>query len=75
VLVRSDLKGHGIGWALMRQLIDYAKAEGLAVIDGDVLSENVQMLGMCRQLGFDLRTDPQDFGLVHVTLPLHPKGS
>ena len=70
VLVRSDLKGQGIGWALMQHLIAYAKVEGLAVLEGEVLSENTQMLGMCRQLGFAVRSDPDDYGLCHVTLPL-----
>ena len=70
VLVRSDLKGHGIGWALMRHLISYAKCEGLSLIEGEVLSQNTQMLGMCRQLGFAVRVDPEDFSLCHVTLPL-----
>lgn len=72
VLVRSDLKGQGIGWALMQHLIAYAKAEGLSVIEGEVLSGNTKMLGMCRQLGFEVRYDPGDCGLCHVTLPLAP---
>ena len=70
VLVRSDLKGKGIGLALMKHLIAYAKAEGLSVIEGEVLSENAQMLDMCRQLGFVVRVDPDDYNLCHVTLPL-----
>jgi acetyltransferase len=70
VLTRSDLKGQGIGWALMQQLISYAKAEGLSVLEGDVLSENTQMLEMCRKLGFDIQSDPGDVSVCHVTLPL-----
>lgn len=70
VLVRSDLKGKGLGWALMQHLIAFARAEGLSVIDGEVLSENTQMLGMCRALGFQVRADPDDYSLCHVTLPL-----
>ena len=34
VIVRSDLKGPGIGWALMRHLIDYAEKEGLRGLIG-----------------------------------------
>src|SRR5882672_9074234 len=30
VLVRSALKGHGLGWLLMNRMIEYAQAEGLA---------------------------------------------
>jgi acetyltransferase len=73
VLVRSDLKGQGIGLALMQHLIDYAKAEGLSVIEGEVLTENVQMLSMCRRLGFAVHTDPADYSVAHVTLNLAPK--
>ena len=29
LLVRSDLKGQGLGWALLRHLVDYEKADGL----------------------------------------------
>jgi acetyltransferase len=70
VLVRSDLKGQGIGWQLMKHLVDYARSEGLTTLEGEVLSENTQMLEMCRQLGFRARTDPSDYGVQHVTLSL-----
>jgi acetyltransferase len=52
VLVRSRLKAHGIGWLLMRRMIDYAKAKGLRRVYGDVLTENTVMLQMCGELGF-----------------------
>ena len=29
ILIRSDLKGHGLGWLLMELIIEYARAEGL----------------------------------------------
>ena len=32
ILLRSDLKGMGLGWALMQLIIDYAKSEGLKTI-------------------------------------------
>src|SRR5262249_52778360 len=47
VLLRSDLKGRGLGWALMQLLIAYARAEGLKSISGEVLSDNTTMLTMC----------------------------
>jgi RimJ/RimL family protein N-acetyltransferase len=52
VLVRSRLKAHGIGWLLMRRMIDYAKAKGLRRVYGDVLAENAAMLLMCAEFGF-----------------------
>jgi acetyltransferase len=52
ILVRSRLKGHGLGWLLMRRVIDYAKEKGLRRVYGDVLIENTTMLQMCTELGF-----------------------
>ena len=37
ILLRSDLKGRGLGWTLMQMIIEYAKSEGLKAISGDVL--------------------------------------
>ena len=70
ILLRSDLKGRGLGWSLMQLIIEYAKAEGLKRISGQILQENTVMLKMCRELGFAIETDPQDRGLRDVTLTL-----
>ena len=60
VLVRSDFKGRGLGWQLMQLMIEYARAEGLETVEGQVLSSNATMLAMCRELGFRISFDPQD---------------
>ncbi len=70
VIVRSDLKGAGLGWRLMHHLIAYAKAEGLSKLTGMVLSENVTMLAMCRELGFDITSVPEDPTVREVVLDL-----
>ncbi|MBC7586654.1 MAG: GNAT family N-acetyltransferase, partial [Tardiphaga sp.] len=70
ILLRSDLKGRGLGWALMQLLIDYAKSEGLKRIYGDVLQDNTVMLAMCRELGFEVKTSAEEPSLCHVALPL-----
>ena len=70
IIVRSDLKGHGLGWALMQHLIAYARATGVGTIYGDVLLENTSMLAMCRDLGFTIRPDPESPELTRVTLPV-----
>lgn len=70
VLVRSDLKGRGLGTALMRHLIAYARAEGLAELHGAVLAENIGMLNLCREQGFESATAEGDPTLRIVTLPL-----
>ena len=70
VLVRSDLKGHGIGWKLMELMIRYARSENLKCIEGQVLQENTTMLDMCRQLGFQIADDPNDKTMKVVRLEL-----
>jgi acetyltransferase len=73
ILVRSGLKGMGLGWDLMQRIIEYATAQGLERIHGQVLSENVTMLQMCGELGFHIADDPDSPGVKEVTLQLQPR--
>jgi len=68
ILVRSRLKGHGLGWMLMRRVIDYAKEKGLRRVYGDVLVENTTMLQMCAELGFHVVEDVGDMSRVALDL-------
>jgi len=70
VLVRSDLKSHGLGWLLMQTIIEYARAEGIRMIEGQVLRENTTMLKMCRELGFEISSDPEEADVQIVRLKL-----
>lgn len=70
ILVRTDVKGRGLGWQLMDRLISYARTEGLSEIHGAVLSENGPMLKMCRELGFTVAPEPGEPTLRRVTLAL-----
>jgi acetyltransferase len=51
IIVRTDLKGHGLGHALMVEMLKLARAQGLRTVEGDVLRENTTMLHMARDLG------------------------
>jgi len=72
VIVRSALKGHGLGWLLMQRMIDYARALRLKTVHGQVLAENTTMLRMCGDLGFQISDDPHSKGIKVVTLNLTP---
>ncbi|MEQ9143389.1 MAG: bifunctional acetate--CoA ligase family protein/GNAT family N-acetyltransferase [Parvibaculaceae bacterium] len=74
VLVRSDAHGTGLGYALMRRLIEYARSQGVAELFGMVLRENTGMLDMCEELGFTRKIVPGEPGLVEVVLPLKTSG-
>jgi acetyltransferase len=70
ILVRSHLKGRGLGWLLMKHMIAYARQKGLQIVHGQVLDENASMLQMCSELGFHV-ADDEELGVKRVTLPLH----
>ncbi|RTL64050.1 MAG: GNAT family N-acetyltransferase [Hyphomicrobiales bacterium] len=70
ILVRSDLKGLGLGWRLMQQVIAYAEAHRIGEIQGLVLRGNRTMLDMCRKLGFSVEPDADDDKVMRVVLPL-----
>ena len=69
VIVRSVLKGHGLGRLLMRRMIEHARATGLKRVHGQVLSDNTAMLRMCAELGFRI-TDAVGANVKMVTLTL-----
>ena len=73
ILIRSDIKGHGLGWQLMNQLIAYARAEGVAEVSGMVLAENRTMIDMARKLGFQVVNDPCEPTVSNVTLNFKDK--
>ena len=70
ILVRSRLKGHGVGWLLMKQMIDFSKQKDLKTVRGQVLSENTAMLNMCAELGFHISDDLDNPSVKTVTLPV-----
>ena len=70
ILIQSDFKGHGLGWALMQRCIAFARSEGLQFIDGQVLSENFAMLEMCREFGFVIEKNAETPEVRNVSLVL-----
>lgn len=70
IIVRSDVQKQGIGTALLRQLVDYAKAEGIGELWGDVLLDNAAMLKMCGEFGFNVKRSAHDMSIAVASLPL-----
>jgi GNAT superfamily N-acetyltransferase len=70
ILVRSDLKSHGLGWQLMKMIIAYARTKEYRCIEGQVLHENMAMVDMCKELGFHIRTDPDEPYICDMRLSL-----
>ncbi|MNE11419.1 Acetyltransferase (GNAT) family protein [compost metagenome] len=71
VLVRSDLKGLGLGRRLLEKLITYTRDHGLLCLNGITMPHNRGMITLARKLGFDV--DIQlDEGIVALSLSLTP---
>lgn len=70
VMVRSDMKGQGLGYQLMNKILDYARSRGIKEVYGEVLRENTSMLGMCRALGFIRKENLDEPGVVEVRIEL-----
>jgi acetyltransferase len=70
VLVEPAAKSRGLATALMRCLLDWAVAQGVARVTGLILSENAPMLAFARSLGFALKRDPDDPEVMQATLDL-----
>jgi acetyltransferase len=67
VIVRSDMKGRGIGYFMMQHIMAYAEAQGIREIHGQVRKDNFAMLKMSRELDFEIAQDCDDESLVRVT--------
>ena len=70
ILVRSDLKGQGLGTALTQALIDYARAQGIGELFATVLPENRTMLDLAERLGFACERQAADADAVELRLRL-----
>lgn len=73
LLVRSDLKGGGLGRMLFEQLIAHARSRGTRRLVGMILRENTRMLKLSRALGFERVPSLEDSAdVLHVALNLEP---
>ena len=70
MLVRSDLKGLGLGRKLLEKLIAYTRDHGLERLNGITMPNNRGMVALARKLGFDVDIQLED-GIVGLTLALN----
>ena len=75
VIVRSDLKGHGLGELLMGKLLRYLRNRGTQRVVGDVLHENRPMRELAEGLGFRIDEKVHDDFVLHYVLNLQPDSS
>jgi acetyltransferase len=73
LLVRSDLKGMGLGAMLLEGIIGSCRRRGLSLLEADVLHENERMLQLARKYGF--KTKSVEASTVHLMLDLCTAGA
>ncbi len=69
IIIRSDLKGLGLGQMLMAKLIAYFHQRGTQALVGEALSENHALIELTKNLGFDVHSQPGT-GTVELRLSL-----
>lgn len=70
IIVRSDLKGRGVGWTMLAHACDYAKARGIKTVHSVELAENRSGIALEKEMGFTARPCAEDMGLTILTKPL-----
>ncbi len=70
VMVRSDLKGQGLGGLLLRQVIEQAPSIGVSDVVGLILPDNTGMRALAEELGFEIGPDPGESGVLRASLDL-----
>ena len=71
ILVRSDMKGKGLGRTLMDKLIRYCRRTGVAELRGQVLIDNHAMRRLAERIGFAVTTSAEA-DVLDVSLSLKP---
>lgn len=70
ILVRTDLKAHGLGRLLMDAIVDYQRGQGTQRLVGDVLSDNTVMRSLMHDCGFAEDPKVVEPGALRYTLDL-----
>lgn len=70
LVVADSFQGKGLGQKLMVVLMEAARSKGLSMIEGEVLSNNHNMLNLMMRLGFAVKTSKDDQSVMRVSRAL-----
>lgn len=73
ILVRSDLKGLGLGKLMMEKIVRYARERGIGQLSGMTMPSNRGMINLAKRLGFKIDIQLED-GVVNMELPCANQG-
>jgi acetyltransferase len=73
IIVRSDLKGKGLGPILLKKLVDYCRSHGTRELIGEALADNQRVIGLVRGFGGTVvHSEPGTVVLRFDLTPLRP---
>jgi len=75
IIVRSDIKGQGLGYILLDKLIAYCRRRGTRQIVGEALAHNKGVLDLVRHFDFNVDPSAGDAGTVMLRLDLFPENA
>jgi acetyltransferase len=67
IVVADEWRHRGIGFKLMTQLMEIARARDLKNMEGEVLQANTEMQALAVKLGFSVSTSTQDRGVMYLS--------
>jgi acetyltransferase len=70
VVVRSDLKGQGLGSLLMEKMIRYCRGRHTKTLYGEAFHDNKRMVALARKEGFKVSRKPHE-GILQLERPLN----
>jgi len=70
IVVDDHWQGMGIGYQMMKMLIQDAKSKKLLQMNGEIFAQNKTMLKIAQDLGFEIKSIPNDSSLKKVILKL-----
>lgn len=66
VVVSDEFQGHGIGQRMLKRLMEIARARGLDMMEGEVLTANHRMLELVKSMDFQVQTSTSNPGVQYV---------
>lgn len=70
IAIDDAWQGSGVAGILMLSLIDAARARGMRKMEAFILASNDKMIKFAHQLGFEVRRDADDPGMMHAVRSL-----
>lgn len=70
ITVAEEWRGSGLATELLARLVRRAPLDGYTTMEGSVMAQNVPMLALARNLGFQVEPVPEDGTVVRVTRAL-----